>query len=127
MESFTLAMAVFPEVQKRAQAELDRVVGPDRLPEYDDLEHLPYIRAISMEVMRWMPMLCFGLPHALTEDDVYNGYHIPKGTMVIPVGGISAVKLTITKTLTCLFRTLGRCCTTRPIIQNQSCSSPNDS
>lgn len=84
-----LAMALFPEVQQKAQQELDRIVDPDRLPEYNDLEHLPYIRAIAMETMRWIPVLCSGLPHSSLADDMYRGYHIPKGTMVIPVCSVS--------------------------------------
>ncbi|THH27825.1 hypothetical protein EUX98_g6365 [Antrodiella citrinella] len=83
-ESFLTAMAMFPTVQKKAQEELDRIVGLHRLPEFDDFEKMPYVRAIVMEVMRWVPVLPFGIPHALTTDDVYDGYHIPKGTAVIP-------------------------------------------
>ncbi|KAH8103582.1 cytochrome P450 [Cristinia sonorae] len=82
--SFLLAMAIFPQVQKRAQAELDRVVGPSRLPEFEDLARMPYIQAVAMETMRWMPVIPFGVPHAVTVDDVYNGYHIPKGSTIIP-------------------------------------------
>ncbi|KAH8103605.1 CyP450 monooxygenase [Cristinia sonorae] len=82
--SFLLAMALFPEVQKRAQAELDRVVGPSRLPEYEDIAQIPYIRALIMETMRWMPVIPFGVPHAVIVDDEYKGYHIPKGSMVVP-------------------------------------------
>ncbi|THH30749.1 hypothetical protein EUX98_g3443 [Antrodiella citrinella] len=83
VESFLLAMDLFPEVQKRGQAELDRVVGSQRLPEYEDLDEMPYIRAIMMETMRWMPVTAFGVPHAVTTDDEYQGYHIPKGAMVV--------------------------------------------
>ena len=49
-----------PELQKKAQEELDRVVGHDRLPEFRDLEYLPYIRAIIMEAFRWQPTLPLG-------------------------------------------------------------------
>jgi len=45
-----LAMTAFPEAQKKAQAELDRVVGPHRLPTLDDLPDLPYVQAIIQEV-----------------------------------------------------------------------------
>ncbi|THH30742.1 hypothetical protein EUX98_g3445 [Antrodiella citrinella] len=83
VESFLLAMALFPAVQKRAQAELDRVVGPTRLPEYKDLDNMPYIRAVVLESMRWMPVLSFGLPHAVIADDMYEGYFIPKGAMIV--------------------------------------------
>ena len=84
-ESFLLAMAMFPEVQRRAQAELDKVVGPHRLPRSSDVENLVYIRAVVMETLRWMPIAPFGVPHVATEDDTYRGYHIPKGTAVVPV------------------------------------------
>ena len=83
--SFLLAMALYPNVQKKAQAEVDNVIGSTRLPEFEDLEHLAYVRAVIKETLRWMPVLPFGVPHALTEDDVYKGYHLPKGATVIPV------------------------------------------
>ena len=78
-------MAIYPAIQKEAQAQLADVVGSDRLPDYDDLQNLPYIRALVMETMRWLPVLPFGIPHAATEDDVYNGVRIPKGCTMIPV------------------------------------------
>lgn len=81
-------MALFPEVQRKAQAELDLVVGQDRLPDFDDIEELPYLRAIVKEVLRWRPVLPLSVPHVSIEDDVYNGYHIPKGTIIIPVRSI---------------------------------------
>ncbi|TCD61737.1 hypothetical protein EIP91_007986 [Steccherinum ochraceum] len=83
-QSFLLAMAMFPDVQKKAQAELDKVVGPDRLPDYDDIEQVTYIRALVLETMRWLPAAAAGVPHALIADDEYKGYHIPKGSVVIP-------------------------------------------
>ncbi|KAH8102190.1 cytochrome P450 [Cristinia sonorae] len=82
--SFLLAMAMFPEVQKKAQAELDRVLGPERLPTFEDVDEIPYIQAVVMETLRWMPVTPFGIPHAVMEDDQYEGYHIPKGTQLIP-------------------------------------------
>lgn len=87
-QSFLLAMVLFPEVQKKAQAELDRVVGSTRLPDYDDLDAMPYIQAVVMETMRWMPVLPIGIPHAVIADDTYKGYHIPKNSIVIPVSAL---------------------------------------
>ncbi|KAH7913776.1 cytochrome P450 [Hygrophoropsis aurantiaca] len=81
---FILAMVLYPEVQKRAQALIDSVVGPDRLPNFDDRESLLYIDAILRETMRWNPVFPLGLPHASTEDDIYEGYYIPKGATIIP-------------------------------------------
>ncbi|GAA6032480.1 hypothetical protein JCM8097_004781 [Rhodosporidiobolus ruineniae] len=83
--SFCLACAHAGETFiPKAQAELDRVVGPDRLPTFDDFEDLPYIRAVVNETLRWRPIAILGgTPHASTEDDWYNGMFIPKGSTVI--------------------------------------------
>lgn len=58
--TFFLAMANHPEVQAKAQAELDAVVGPERLPEFTDLSDLPYINAIVTELFRWQPVIPMG-------------------------------------------------------------------
>ncbi|KAH8105243.1 cytochrome P450 [Cristinia sonorae] len=83
-EVFVVAMAMYPDVQRKAQAELDRIVGPSRLPDFGDLESLVYIRAIMLESLRWIPTIPTCVPHAVSVDDVYEGYFIPKGTLVIP-------------------------------------------
>ncbi|KAG1876537.1 cytochrome P450 [Suillus subalutaceus] len=82
--SFFLAMTLFPDVQKKAQAEIDAVVGPDRLPSFADRDSLPYTEALVKEVFRWSVVAPIGIPHRVTEDDIYDGYHIPKGSLVIP-------------------------------------------
>ncbi|KAG6908101.1 hypothetical protein DXG01_006138 [Tephrocybe rancida] len=51
--SFFLAMTLYPEVAKKAQAEIDSVVGNNRLPTFEDRPHLPYVDALSKEVFRW--------------------------------------------------------------------------
>ena len=76
-------MIAFPEVQRRAQAEIDVVVGRDRLPTFADAPHLPYVRAVIKEVLRWRPTPPFGMPHAATEEDWYEGMYIPKGAVCI--------------------------------------------
>ncbi|KAG1743719.1 cytochrome P450 [Suillus paluster] len=76
---FLLAMVLHPEVQAKAQAEIDRVIGKDRLPDFDDRPALPYIEAILRETLRWHPVFPFGAPNATTTSDVYKGYFIPKG------------------------------------------------
>ncbi|XHF99537.1 hypothetical protein AWENTII_003037 [Aspergillus wentii] len=80
---FFLAMALYPDVQRKAQEEIERVVGTDRLPVPEDQDNLPYINAIVKEVLRWHPVAPMGLPHTSTADDTYRGYHIPKGSMVL--------------------------------------------
>ena len=82
-------MAKFPEVQRKAQSELDAHVGQTRLPDFGDLDSLHFIRAIIMEAMRWRPVAPFGLLHRLVREDQYNGYYIPKGTNVVPVSAAS--------------------------------------
>ncbi|KAH9476208.1 Cytochrome P450 monooxygenase 98 [Psilocybe cubensis] len=83
LATFVLAMLTHPEIQARAQKELDTVIGRDRLPEAIDRESLPFISAIVKEVFRWNPVAPLGLPHVATNADVYNGYYIPAGTIVI--------------------------------------------
>jgi Cytochrome P450 len=82
LHTFILAMVLSPEVQKKAQAELDAVVGPNRLPEFEDRNNLPYINALCKEILRWHPLLPLGFAHATTQDDIYNGYFIPKGAII---------------------------------------------
>lgn len=84
-------MAMYPEVQMKAQAELDRVVGSSRLPDFNDLASLTYIKAVMMETLRWIPTTPLGIAHCLTADDEYNGYHIPKGTIVIAVSDVCLI------------------------------------
>ncbi|KAI0736096.1 cytochrome P450 [Fomitopsis betulina] len=81
--SFFLAMMCSPDAQTKAQAEIDRVIGSERLPSLSDREQLPYVRVLTWEVLRWQPIVPLGVPHRLTQDDIHNGYHIPKGTTVI--------------------------------------------
>ncbi|KAF5343042.1 hypothetical protein D9758_011166 [Tetrapyrgos nigripes] len=80
---FVLAMRLYPNVMKKAQAEIDAVVGRDRLPTFEDRDHLPYIQAIVKEVLRWGPIVPLGVPRRVMKDDFYEGYFIPKGSLVI--------------------------------------------
>ena len=76
-------MIAFPEVQRKAQAEMDAIVGRDRLPTFADAPRLPYVQAIIKEILRYRPSLPFLIPHAATEEDWYEGMYIPKGTICI--------------------------------------------
>ena len=78
-----MAMILFPETQRRAQREIDGVVGRDRLPTVEDFENLPYVQAMVKESIRWRPIDPIGLPRRSTEDIHYDGYTIPKGTTLI--------------------------------------------
>lgn len=82
IQVFLLAMLHYPAVMKNAQAEIDSVVGPERMPDFKDFDALPYIRAVIKETMRWRCIVPVSVPHAAMSDDVYNGMFIPKGTTV---------------------------------------------
>jgi cytochrome P450 len=100
METFILRMAMDPAIQKRAQAEIDSVTKGTRLPEIEDKEHLPYMEACVKEALRFHPptplgmfsvtylgklltLTVVGIAHRLMQDDIYKGYHIPKGSIVM--------------------------------------------
>ncbi|KAF8552190.1 cytochrome P450 [Imleria badia] len=82
---FILAMVLYPDVQARVQAEIDSVVGEglQRLPHWEDRASLPYVEAVVKETLRWHPVVPLGIPHATVDDDIYEGYHIPKGATVL--------------------------------------------
>ncbi|KAI0741731.1 cytochrome P450 [Daedaleopsis nitida] len=82
MQAFFLAMALHPDIQKKAQAEIDAVVGVDRLPEFSDRKALPYVNAIVKELLRWHIVAPIGVPHQTISDDDYAGYFIPAGTII---------------------------------------------
>lgn len=82
--SVICALVIFPEVQERAQEEIDRVVGNDRLPTFDDRQNLPYIDGIVKEAWRWNPVGPMGLTHKSEEDIVYGEYMIPEGSYLLP-------------------------------------------
>ncbi|KAH9911170.1 cytochrome P450 [Fomitopsis serialis] len=83
LRTFFLAMVLYPEVYHKAQAEVDRVVGNSRLPTLEDRPNLPYLDCILKETYRWNPPVPLGIPHYLTEDDEYEGYHVPGDSTVI--------------------------------------------
>ncbi|KAF9011764.1 cytochrome P450 [Cyathus striatus] len=82
--AFFKAMTLYPEVQAKAQAELDAVIGNDRLPSFHDRDNLPYCNALVLEVLRWHAVVPTGVPHRVSEDNIYEGYLIPKDALVIP-------------------------------------------
>ncbi|KAJ7496489.1 cytochrome P450 [Mycena latifolia] len=81
--TFILAMLANPEAQKKAQAELDSVIGTGHLPDFTDAAALPYVSAIVKEVLRWRNVGPIAIPHYLSVDDEYRGYRIPAGSIII--------------------------------------------
>jgi len=84
LATFFLAMTLYPEVFSRLQGEVDHVVGQGRLPSFSDRPYLPYVNAVIKETFRWQTTLPSVIPHVTSEDDVYKGYYIPKGAIIIP-------------------------------------------
>ncbi|KAJ8463881.1 hypothetical protein ONZ51_g9969 [Trametes cubensis] len=82
LQAFFVAMVLYPEVQRKAQAELDTVVGPHRLPDHEDRPQLPYMAALIKELMRWHITVPINIPHKTTRDTELSGYRVPAGTTV---------------------------------------------
>ncbi|PCH38751.1 cytochrome P450 [Wolfiporia cocos MD-104 SS10] len=83
LSTLILALLLHPAVLRKAQEEIDRVIGTTRLPDFDDRPSLPYIECIVQEIYRWNPPAPLGLLHKSIASDIYRGYYIPKGTTVI--------------------------------------------
>ena len=83
MQWFSALIPAYPEIQKKAQEELDRVVGRNRLPTIEDEKNLPYCHAIVKEVERCHNPFWLGTPHTATEDFTYQGKFIPKDTVIV--------------------------------------------
>ncbi|CAE6444324.1 unnamed protein product [Rhizoctonia solani] len=89
LTAFVAAMVLNSHVQTKAQKELDDILGLVSLPTMADQERLPYIRNLIQEVLRWHPVAPIGVPHSCRQDDIYEGYEIERGTIVI--GNIWAI------------------------------------
>jgi len=83
LDCFLLLMIKFPEAQRKAQQELDRVLKGERLPKLDDRASLPYIDAVLQEVLRWSALIPFSLPHLLTEDTTFEGMALKAGSTIM--------------------------------------------
>ncbi|KAF9266573.1 cytochrome P450 [Marasmius fiardii PR-910] len=74
-----IAMAIHPEIQRRAQRDIDAVLGKGQVVTYADRADLPYVEAILRETLRWAPVVPLGIFHAAFIDDIFDDYFIPKG------------------------------------------------
>ncbi|KAJ3927488.1 MAG: cytochrome P450 [Lentinula lateritia] len=81
---FLIGVMQNPAAQKKAQDELDEVIGRDRMPTLEDRAQLPYVDAIIKEIMRWRPAFPLGIPRRVDKDDEYAGYCIPADSIIIP-------------------------------------------
>lgn len=82
--SAILMLVTNPAAQAAAHAELDHIIGPNRLPTFSDEPHLPYIKALCQETLRIRPVAVLGgTPHANSVSDTYKGDSIPKNTTIL--------------------------------------------
>ncbi|KAJ7149461.1 cytochrome P450 [Mycena crocata] len=84
LATFIMAMVLNPNVQKKAQEELDLLLKGSRLPTVEDRSSAPYVNAVITETMRWHVALPLGMPRVAEKDDIYNGYLIPQGSLILP-------------------------------------------
>lgn len=81
---FIQALLLYPHIQTKGQAELDAIIGQDRMPTLNDIDRLPYVRACVKETLRWHPAAILGaFPHSASADDVYQGHRIPAGSIIM--------------------------------------------
>lgn len=83
LANFFLCMSLYPEVQKKAQEEVDRVTGGTRLPDFEDRAALTYISAVLLESIRWHAPGPVSIPHKSVKEDIYMGYRIPAGSVIL--------------------------------------------
>jgi cytochrome P450 len=75
-------MTLHPEAQAEAHAEIDAILGPNRLPTLADQDDLPYVRALISEIMRF-GLVVAQAPRVCGSDDFYRGFFIPKGSIIL--------------------------------------------
>uniref|UniRef100_A0AAY4D1I6 Cytochrome P450 2M1-like n=1 Tax=Denticeps clupeoides TaxID=299321 RepID=A0AAY4D1I6_9TELE len=85
MRHMLLIMMKYPEVQERVHKEIDEVIGPDRPPMMEDRVKMPYTDAVVHEVQRSMDLAPTAVPHKVMRDTEFHNYHIPEGTLVLPL------------------------------------------
>lgn len=84
LTSFYLAMCYAPDVQSKAQEEIDLFTAKkDRWPSIEERNNLPYVQALIMEVYRWGLVAPLGIPHRLVQDLQYREFTIPKDTTLL--------------------------------------------
>ncbi|NXQ43030.1 CP1A4 protein, partial [Catharus fuscescens] len=75
-------VALYPDIQRKIQEELDQTIGRERRPRLSDRGKLPYTEAFILEMFRHSSFVPFTIPHSTTKATVLNGYYIPKDTCV---------------------------------------------
>ncbi|XP_008591860.1 PREDICTED: cytochrome P450 2E1 isoform X2 [Galeopterus variegatus] len=79
-----LILMKYPEIEEKLHEEIDRVIGPSRIPAIKDRLEMPYMDAVVHEIQRFIDLVPSNLSHEATRDVMFRGYVIPKGTVIIP-------------------------------------------
>ncbi|KAF9228060.1 cytochrome P450 [Gyrodon lividus] len=83
LSAFLMVMILYPDAQRRAQDEIDSFLANNAFPDFSHRTSLPYVEAVLRETMRWHSVAPLALPHTTSCDDIFEGYFIPKGTMIM--------------------------------------------
>ncbi|KAH8834977.1 cytochrome P450 [Flagelloscypha sp. PMI_526] len=90
IETFLLFMLANPRCLERVRKEIDEIVGEGRMPNFDDEDRLEYLKACIKESARMRPVAILGSPHSCENDQVVNGYVIPKHCVIL--GNVFAIQ-----------------------------------
>ncbi|XP_033014700.1 cytochrome P450 2C29-like [Lacerta agilis] len=80
-----LVLLRYPEMEAKIQEEIERVIGRNRSPSYEDRNQMPYTEAFINENQRFLDLSPVAAPHSVTQEAHFRGFTIPKGTTVIPL------------------------------------------